>query len=62
MLNIRILSQDQLYGLFVDHSKRDPYEKIDKLCKEIKYLHFDWYNHNCENVFVCIFYNVLYSQ
>ena len=57
MFNVRILSQDQLYDLFVDHSKRDPYKKIDKLCKEIKYLHFDWYNHNCENIFVCIFYN-----
>lgn len=55
MITIKILTDDMLRELFINYDLENPYEKIDVLCNEIKYLNFRWDHHSVNNVFVCAF-------
>jgi len=55
VLVIEILTDSMLRELLINYDLEDPYEKIDILCEEIKYLDFGWNHHSINNIFVCAF-------
>ena len=57
-VSYKTLSIDDMYKMFVDYSLEEPYEKIKKLSKEIKYLNFGYESyHTDSNKFFCAFVN-----